>query len=233
MRKTLPIGIDSFREIRESNKYYIDKTMLIHDFIRADDKVALVTRPRRFGKTLNMTMLREFFDITKDSRAIFDGLDIMNTEYAGQINSRPVIFFSFKDCKANTMESLVFKISTIVLSEYERYKPLIMSGIDESKACYITFNMIHKMLLSRNINTDFLEIAIVTLEQAVYEYYKTRPILLIDEYDQPIMSSHEGGYHSKMGFFFSGFYGSALKGQDCLHQALLTGIQRIAKESIF
>ena len=89
MRKTLPIGIDSFREIRESNKYYIDKTMFICDFIQADDKVALVTRPRRFGKILNITMLREFFDITKDSKAIFDGLKIIDTEFAGQINSRP------------------------------------------------------------------------------------------------------------------------------------------------
>ena len=233
MRKILPIGIDSFREIRESNKYYIDKTMFIRDFIQADDKVSLVTRPRRFGKTLNMTMLREFFDITKDSKAIFDGLKIMDTEHAGQINSRPVIFFTFKDCKADSIESLVFKISTIILTEYERYRQLFNTDIDESKACYITFNMIYGMLLNRNISTDFLEIAIVTLEQVLFEFYKIKPILLIDEYDQPIMSSHENGYHDKMGLFFSNLYGSALKGQDCLHQALLTGIQRIAKESIF
>ncbi|MCL2057822.1 MAG: AAA family ATPase [Oscillospiraceae bacterium] len=171
MRKTLPIGIDSFRKVRETDRYYVDKTLLIRDFIEAEDEVALVTRPRRFGKTLNMTMLREFFDITKDSRAIFDGLKIMDTEHASQINSRPVIFFTFKDCKADSIESLVFKISTIILTEYERYRPLFNIGIDESKACYITFNMIYGMLLNRNISTDFLEIAIVTLEQALYENY--------------------------------------------------------------
>jgi len=237
MRKTLPIGIDSFREIRESNKYYVDKTMLIRDFIQADDKVALVTRPRRFGKTLNMTMLREFFDITKDSRAIFDGLDIMDTEYAGQINSRPVIFFTFKDCKADSIESLVFMLSTVLLTEYDKYNMLLKERFSESdiksKACLYKFFLIYDKLLTNNINTDFLSISIATLEQAVFEYYKIKPILFIDEYDQPIMSSYDSGYHDRMGFFFSGFYGAALKGQDCLHQALLTGIQRIAKESIF
>ncbi|MCL2059959.1 MAG: ATP-binding protein, partial [Oscillospiraceae bacterium] len=233
MKKILPIGIDNFRKIRETDRYYIDKTLFIRDFIEAGDEVSLITRPRRFGKTLNMTMLREFFDITKDSRAIFDGLEIMDTEYASQINSRPVIFFTFKDCKAYSIESLIFKLSTVVLTEYNKYKQLFKSGIDESNVSYITFNMIFEMLLNRNIDLDFLEIAILTLEQTVYEHYKIKPILLIDEYDQPIMSSFEYGYHDRMGLFFSGFYGAALKGQDCLHLALLTGIQRIAKESIF
>ena len=237
MKKTLPIGIDSFREIRETNKYYIDKTMLIRDFIAAEDKVALVTRPRRFGKTLNMTMLREFFDITKDSKAIFDGLEIMDTEYASQINTRPVIFFTFKDCKANSIESLIFKIGTVILTEYDKYYMLLRESFSESiiksKACLYRFFHIYDKLLTSSIDTDFLEIAIITLEQAVFEYYKIKPILLIDEYDQPIVSSFMNGYHDRMGDFFAGFYGAALKGQDCLHQALLTGIQRIAKESIF
>ena len=138
MKKKLPIGIDSFREIREIDKYYIDKTLFIRDFIQTEDKVSLITRPRRFGKTLNLTMLR-----------------------------------------------------------------------------------------------DFLKISIVTLEQAVSDYYKITPILLIDEYDQPMMSNFEHGYHDALKEFFAGFYGAALKGQDCLHQALLTGIQRIVKESVF
>ena len=233
MKKALPIGIDSFREIRETNRYYVDKTLLIRDFISAFDKVALITRPRRFGKTLNLTMLREFFDITKNSKAIFEGLKIMDTEYAAQINSRPVIYITFKDCRANTIESLVFKMSTAILVEYEKYSAIFKAGINESKVCYQTFQTIYSKLIERDISLDFLEIAVQTLEQALFEYYKIMPMVFIDEYDQPIMSSFEFDYHKQLSTFFAGFYGSALKGQDCLHQALLTGIQRIVKESIF
>ena len=121
MKKALPIGNDSFRIVRERDYYYVDKSLLIKDFIESQDTVALVTRPRRFGKTLNMTMLREFYDITKDSREIFKGLAIMDTEYAGQINSRPVIYFTFKDCKGNTAESLISSISSVVFKEYDKY----------------------------------------------------------------------------------------------------------------
>jgi Predicted AAA-ATPase len=98
MLKTLPIGNDQFRLVREINAYYVDKSMMIKDFLEYRDVVALVTRPRRFGKTLNMTMLKEFFDITKNSCDIFHGLGIMDTEYANLINTKPVIYFSFKDC---------------------------------------------------------------------------------------------------------------------------------------
>ena len=99
MKKRLPIGNDDFAEVRRQNLYFIDKSLMIRDFLDTGDKVTLITRPRRFGKTLNMTMLREFFDITKDSRQLFQGLSIMDTEYASQINSRPVIFLTLKDCK--------------------------------------------------------------------------------------------------------------------------------------
>ena len=233
MQNNLPIGIDSFREIREECMYYVDKTLMIRDFIQYGDKVALITRPRRFGKTLNMTMLREFFDITMDSKAIFDGLAIMDTEYANQINTRPVIFLSFKDCKANTAESMVFAMNTIIMGEYAKYHAVLDGNINETLVCYRRFSMIFEMLVSGSISMDFLQTSIVTLEQTLYEYYKIKPIVLIDEYDQPIISSFEGGYHDEVKNFFSGMYGAALKGQDCLHQALLTGIQRVVKESIF
>ena len=233
MKKNLPIGIDSFREIQETDRFYVDKTMFIRDFIQASDKVSLVTRPRRFGKTLNMTMLREFFDITKDSRAIFEGLMIMETAYADQINSRPVIYLTFKDCKANSVEDLTFVISNVILHEYGKYYPLFKDNVDDSKICFFRFFDIYNQLLEGRIERKFLMISIETLEQALYEYYKIKPILLIDEYDQPILSSFEYGYHEQLKTFFAGFYGSALKGQEHLHQALLTGIQRIVKDSIF
>ena len=180
-----------------------------------------------------MTMLREFFDITVDSAEIFKGLAIMDTEYASHLNSRPVIYFTFKDCKADTIESLLFKIGSVLLGEYAKYQQVFNGSVDESKVCFSTFNLIYSKLVKHEIGRDFIELSVVALEQAVYEYYKVKPILLIDEYDQPMMSSFEHGYNSKLKDFFAGFYGSALKGQDSLHQALLTGIQRIAKESVF
>ena len=233
MQSNLPIGIDSFRKIREEDKYYVDKTLMIRDFIQYGDEVALITRPRRFGKTLGMTMLREFFDITADSKAIFEGLAIMNTDYANQINTRPVIFFTFKDCKGNSAESLLFDIGNVILGEYIKYNAVFDGKADVANAYYRQFSMIYDMLLSKTASMDFIKISITTLEQAVYEFYKIKPIVLIDEYDQPIISSFTNGYHDELQNFFSGLYGSALKGQDCLHRALLTGIQRVVKESIF
>ena len=233
MKKILPIGIDSFRKIRESDRYYVDKSLFIRDFIQNGDEVALITRPRRFGKTLNMTMLREFFDITLDSKAIFRGLKIMDTEYAGLMNSRPVIYFTFKDCKANTAELLFRKIAAVVLKEYIKYHAMLKENADESDYDIMQFHMCLKSLLNKGDDLFFLERSIELLETALFRYYKVKPIVLIDEYDQPIMASYEYGYHDDVYTFFSGFYGAALKGQDCLHQAMLTGIQRVVKESIF
>ena len=129
-RKSLPIGNDDFAEIRTDNCYYVDKSLLIKDFLDMNDKVALVARPRRFGKTLNMTMLREFFDITKDSREIFEGLAIMDTEYADQINSRPVIYFTFKDCKGATIDELMVLVKRNLYQEFLRYEKLLRDKID-------------------------------------------------------------------------------------------------------
>ena len=233
MKKLLPIGIDSFREVRETNRYYADKTLLIQDFIEFGDKVALITRPRRFGKTLNMTTIREFFDIMVDSKDIFEGLAIMDTQYASLINSRPVIFFTFKDSKGISAESLLFHIAEVVAAEYEKYHRVFNGTVDRSKRCYRSFYQVYEQLLERSIDRNFLQVSVSDLERAVCDYYQLKPIVLIDEYDSPILSSVEHGYHDELKDFFSGFFGGALKGQDCLQQALLTGIQRIAKESIF
>jgi hypothetical protein len=233
VKKRLPVGIDNFREIREDDKYYVDKSLLIQRFIQQNDKVALITRPRRFGKTLNMTMLREFFDITSDSTDIFDGLAIMDTEYSKLINSRPVVYFTFKDCKANTVESLRIKINSIILTEYAKYYRIFKGAVDESETYFYRFFMVYDKLLNNDADISVLEMSVELLERVLYEYYRIKPIVLIDEYDQPIISSYEYGYHDQLKAFFSGFYGAALKGQDCLHQAMLTGIQRVVKESIF
>ena len=233
MLKTLPIGNDDFRDIRENHIYYVDKTLMIKDFIEYRDKVALITRPRRFGKTLSMTMLREFFDITKDSKAIFSGLAIMDTTYAELINSKPVIYFTFKDCNALDAGSLKIKLADIVRREYAKYILAFGDTTDKSHPYYLRFYQVYEMLCRGEINEDYLSFSIGYLITAVFAFYGIKPIVLIDEYDQPIISSYDHKYHAHLSDFFSSFYGQALKGHDDLDLALLTGIQRVAKESIF
>lgn len=232
-RRTLPIGNDDFAEVRRDNSYYVDKSLMIKDFLDMNDKVALVARPRRFGKTLNMTMLREFFDITKDSRELFEGLAIMDTEYADQINSRPVIFFTFKNCKGVSVEEMTAQLKLAMQEEYGYYEEIfhdkLVSGSFSTKKFYESY----QSLMNQETSYIYLSSVILDLTRVVYEFYNIRPILLIDEYDQPIMSSYEFGYHDQLGPFFSNLYGSAMKGNPALGQALITGVQRVAKESIF
>lgn len=231
-RRNLPIGNDEFAEVRRNNSYYVDKSMMIKDFLDMNDKVALIARPRRFGKTLNMTMLREFFDITKDSRDIFKGLAIMDTEYAGQINSRPVIYLTFKDCKGINAEQMYAFLKRELYREYLRHEKAMKDKLQQSYETEDFYSMIEVL---RDADSSYIQFgtALLQLTQLVKEVYQVSPILLIDEYDQPIMSSYEYGYHDETGTFFSNLYGSAMKGNAALGQALLTGVQRVAKESIF
>lgn len=233
VKKKLPIGIDDFKKLREKDFYYVDKTLMIKDFIEMQDEVALIARPRRFGKTLNMTMLREFFDIMEDSGAIFSGLAIMDTEYAGQINSRPVIYLTLKDCKARTPGELMELLKKELYREYIRFEKVLKSFWEPDSYEKKDFYSMIELLRSPGGHSVLMESALRDLICVVKGYYQIAPILLIDEYDQPIMSSYEYGYHEQMGPFFSNLYGSAMKGNSDLGQAFLTGVQRVAKESIF
>jgi len=233
MKKRFPISNASFRTVREKDWYYVDKSLLIRDFLESERTVTLITRPRRFGKTLNMSMLAEFFDITKDSKAIFEGLAIMDTEYADKINTMPVIYLSFKDCAGTNVSTLKSAISRTLYNEYERYYNILSDHPNKSSGKYQRFILVYKMAIKNNVTWGLLPSGITILQDIVHEYFKKEPILLIDEYDQPIISSHEHKYHDKIKDFFSSFYGSAMKEQPNLSQALLTGIQRVAKESIF
>ncbi|MDR2559341.1 MAG: AAA family ATPase [Oscillospiraceae bacterium] len=226
-KKKLPIGSDQFAKVRELGQYYVDKTMLVAEFLESpDEEVTLITRPRRFGKTMNMTMMREFFDCTKDSKAMFDGLAIMETEYASEINTKPVIFFSFKGCTGTTKEELCAKLTVELLSAYSQYFQLI-----QAPDC--DFQRMYELLKSRKTTHIDLSPALVVLVRAANHHFGKYPLLLIDEYDQPIMSSYEHGYRKELGEFFANFYGDALKGCAEAGRAVLTGIQRVAKESIF
>lgn len=230
--KKLPIGNDEFREIRERDYYYVDKTMLISDFLAAGDKVTLIARPRRFGKTLNMTMLREFFDLNVDSRAIFLGLDIMKTEYSAQMNSRPVIYLSFRNCKGKDMDFLAYQIRAELSREFNRFDE-ILGSLPAGTYAVRQFQEMLGLLGDRDLPPKYMTTALADLTRVIHEHYGIAPLLLIDEYDQPIISSYEHGYHEEMGDFFSAFYGAGLKGNPDLGQAVMTGIQRVAKESIF
>jgi len=247
MDQALAIGIDDFREVRAGDYYYIDKTLLIKDFIRYKNKVSLITRPRRFGKTLNVTMLREFFDITKDSKEIFKGLAIMDTEYATQLNTRPVIYLTFKNCSGRIIEEMYISLAKAIRAEYLRYESLFGDAVDQASNDYFAFYQIYNMLKevrekeggsgekkSYKIDITLLKSGLTELMKSVSAFFDQNPIVLIDEYDQPLIKAHDMGFRES---FSKGVYGSllgdALKGNDYLGQALLTGIQRVAKESIF
>lgn len=231
--KRLPIGNDEFREIREKGYYYIDKTMLISDFLAVGDKVTLIARPRRFGKTLNMTMMREFFDMNVDSTDIFQGLKIMETEYAAQMNSRPVIYMSLRNCKGKDMDFLAYQIRAELSREFNRFAELMGSMLQMETYAARQFKQMLDLLENRDLTPKYMTTALADLTRMIRAFYQIAPLLIIDEYDQPIISSYEHGYHEEMGDFFSAFYGAGLKGNPDLDQAILTGIQRVAKESIF
>jgi len=237
--KAIATGSDSFRKIREGNFYYIDKSLFIRDFLDYRKEVSLITRPRRFGKTLGMTMLRDFFDITQESASIFEGLAIMDTDYGSRLNSTPVIFLTLKGCKGSTYKKMQKSVGKQMFKEYDRYHQILKSSsFDESLSAYRQFFNIYEMLDASKsgkgkINEDLLEESLAHLMEVLYTFYGIKPIVIIDEYDQPIMTAHQNGYREEMTEFFVAFLGEAFKGNDYLEQAVLTGIQRVAKESIF
>ena len=200
MKKKLPIGIDSFREIRETNRYYVDKTLMIDDFLQYEDKVSLITRPRRFGKTLNMTMLREFFDVTKNSQAIFTGLNIMETESACKINKVPVIFLSFKNCDGYTLRLLKKGLFDEIFREYQKYAIYFEGHVNKNDFGYIQFYHTLDMMMKNALTDENLMFSVTYLMEAIHAFYQVKPIVLIDEYDQPLIVAYEKGF--RKGNFF-------------------------------
>jgi len=233
VKKALALGIDDFRRVREGDYFYIDKSLMIKDFIEYRKYVSLITRPRRFGKSLNISMLREFFDITKDSRSIFQDLSIMKTEYAKQLNSIPIIHVTFKNCSGNSIRELKESLANIMWEEYLRYEDIFRSSVDRKSNSYYRFYQTYDSLKEGEIRDSLLKSSLSELIKAVSIYYGIRPIVLIDEYDHPLIKAHEKGFREEFITIYGSFLGEALKGNQYLEQALITGIQRVAKESIF
>ena len=231
----LAIGVQNFRDLREKHAYYVDKTQFIEEFLNSWYQITLITRPRRFGKTLNMSMLAEFLDCTKESEDIFKGTKIAKSSLSDEMNQHPVVFLSFLNVKADNAESLCYALRNTVRTEYERYYVMINDGrlSDFQKK---EFNMIYESLYSdgnRKTIEDCVIRSVTVLCQALSNYYGKKVFLLLDEYDTPFMSANSEGYYEEVRSILNGILATSLKGNPFLAKAILTGIQRIAKENIF
>lgn len=223
----LPVGIENFEEIRKSGFYYIDKTRLIEQLLQNWGKVNLFTRPRRFGKTLNMSMLKSFFEIGTDS-SLFEGLYISNNtelcnEYMGKY---PVIFLSLKGVDGLTFSKSKEMLSEIIKEEADRHYYLKNSE-KLTQEDRISFQSI---LTGTDEN---IENSLKTLSRFLYKHYDRKTIIIIDEYDVPLNKAFQNGYYKEMVALIKGIFGQALKTNDFLQFAILTGCLRISKESIF
>ena len=227
MLKGLPIGREDFKEIRENDFYYVDKTKYIEELLLDGTQVKLFCRPRRFGKTLSMSTLRYFFDIKngEENRKLFDGLYISNSPMMSEQGKYPVIFLSFKDVKADSSLEMMENIAILMKNLYDKFE-YIREKLNQSNL--MEFDEI--WLKKDNAN---LRGALLNLCSYLKEYYNQDVILLIDEYDTPMVSAYEHGYYDEIKMFFTTLYGSALKENPALKKAVLTGIMRISKENIF
>ena len=232
--KKIPVGIDSFEKIRKYGFYYIDKTRLIEQIMQNWSEVSLFTRPRRFGKTLNMSMLRSFFELGTD-KSLFDGLDISkNKELCEEhMGKYPVIFFSLKSVEGLKFENARYRIIEMIGREAQRYEFLAESDklSENEKAQY-------KALIALDngkytMDDDILISGIQMLSHLLYKHYGQKTVILIDEYDVPLDKAFENGYYKEMVSLIRGIFGMALKTNDSLQFAVLTGCLRISKESIF
>lgn len=226
--KSIGIGIDDFKKIILTNSYYIDKTKFIEDIVQDTSEVQLITRPRRFGKTLNLSMLNYFYTLEnkEENKNLFKGLYIENSPIFNEQGKYPVIFLSFKDIQAKTSHSCINSITILIGELYKKYSFLLNALNELDKPTYIKY-------ATQNINIEELQRSLINLCYFLYEYYKEEVILLIDEYDTPIISAYEYGYYDEIKTFFTVLFGSSLKGNVYLKKAVLTGITRISKENIF
>ena len=224
------IGESDFKGLRIRNNYYIDKTMYIKDIIDNESRVLLVTRPRRFGKTLNMSMLRYYFDIKqKDSKELFKGLKILEQEdkYTSKLGAYPVIYLTLKDAGLMNYEMMIMQLKTIMMELFYEHRELLDGEIAEGER--VIFN---KILSASATDVDLLN-SLKMLSKLMNQYYKKSVILLIDEYDVPLQNAYVEGYYDEAVKFFKTFFGTTFKDNPYLEKTVLTGVSRVAKESIF
>ena len=225
--KKIPIGVDDFKEIISNDFYYVDKTKSIEDILSDGSKVKLFTRPRRFGKTLNMSTLKHFFDIQNkdENRKLFNGLDIEKSEYISEHGKYPVIFISMKGIKATTWLASLFAIKGLIAELYNEFE-FIRDILNKAE-----LEKFDKIWLKKDDGE--YENALKNLTAFLYKYYKKEVILLIDEYDNPLITAHKYDYYDDALPFFKVFYGEALKTNPYLKMGVMTGIIRVIKAGIF
>ena len=223
----LPVGISDFKDVIENNYYYFDKTKFIENILEDGSKVKLFTRPRRFGKTLNISMLKYFFNVKNkyENKKLFENLEISKSEYFEKQGNYPVISISFRNYDEENWDDGLKTIKGILKRVYSEYKFLTekMDDIEIEE-----FNSVR-----RGLDSVEWEASLINLSKYLYEYYGKKVVVLIDEYDQPIIDSYVKGYYDKAISFFKSFYGLVLKDNEYLEMGVMTGILRVAKENIF
>ena len=226
--KKIPIGVENFKEIINNNCYYVDKTKFIEEILNDGSKIKLFTRPRRFGKTLNMSTIKHFFDIknNEENRKLFSNLNIEKSVYIKEQGQYPVIFVSMKGIKDITWEEAKSSLKILISKLYSEFKYLL-NDLDE-----FDLPRFKKYLLA-DIDFANLKNALEFLTRVLYEKHKKEVILLIDEYDSPLISAYEHNYYDEAINFFKVFYGEALKTNDYLKMGIITGIIRVIKAGIF
>ena len=228
--KKIPIGTKSFSRLVEGNYYFVDKTLMIKEFLDRGTDVTLITRPRRFGKTVNMSMMAEFFDITKDSKKIFKGTKIMDTPYASELNQYPTIFISFADAKRDK-ETVVSTIRTQIQNQWDKYD-FVFENLKGFKKT--NYERLYEVLADNNKNNlKGIDDAISFLMERMEDYYGKEVMVFIDEYDTPFVEAHTGGFYDEVRGGLAGLLHNSLKTSTSLKYAMLAGIQRVAKENIF
>lgn len=231
MRKAIPLGVVDYETLKNQNYFFIDKSMMIYDFLMRKSTVTLITRPRRFGKTINISMMSSFFDITKDSKEIFKDTKIVETEYISEMNQYPTIFISFANAK-NDKWNVVKEIKLQLRKEYDRY-----AHVFEQKMTVFEQNEYESLvqgLMTKNDGLlDNITNALSFLMERLEKYYHKKVMVFIDEYDTPFIEAHVGGYYEELRAGLSSLLHNALKTSTSLHYAMMTGIQRVGKENIF
>ncbi|HHC11242.1 MAG TPA: hypothetical protein ENK79_01250, partial [Campylobacterales bacterium] len=227
--KRLPIGISDFKQVIEEDNYFIDKSMLIHELINSNAQVTLLPRPRRFGKTLNLSMLRYFFNNREDNTHLFKDLAISKTlqfnEYVGKY---PIIFLSFKDIKSTNIDDTIEGIKSLITEVFGLFEEEI-SKLELSKKDSIDVENILYFRASNRVYQNSLRL----LSSLLYKIYNKKVVILIDEYDTPIHASYLNGYYSEFIDFIRNLLSGAFKDNDYLYKGVITGILRVSRESIF
>ncbi|MBQ7515401.1 MAG: AAA family ATPase, partial [Schwartzia sp.] len=226
----MPVGVDDFKNLRE-RYYFVDKTPFIKELIDGHSKVTLITRPRRFGKTLTLSMLYYFFTNVEveENRALFDGCAIAGAgeRYMAEQGKYPVVFLSLKEARAPLYDSMLRMMAGLMHDLFGQYRYLLEDCLSADEAAY------YERILWENGTEEDLQLSAKRLAEFLSRYHKRKTILLIDEYDVPIQSSWEHGYYDQAIGFMRNFLSAALKTNPALDFAILTGVLRIAKESIF